>query len=541
MKQGELTKIVNEHYLDESYLREDRLNSVSYPKGFTEKEEALVKDVCHNYDCTFGACGSSLFKGWKQMSFYVDVRDKSGLVNSAELIFKDIFEKYGFEVGRVREFNDSYTKHLITVIYKNDLNESLLRENTSNIKQLYKKSPCKATIMSNLKDDIWDRDDFVRKVCNALGKNNDLLKKIKNFMPDLTNNPNHFIKLFLKFSDENTCESLVKKLGWSSYVKNLPSDLGFNESYLKESRFGSFNYTYGVHAHPNGEDIILAGSKTLDNAVDLGIEQVCNIYDSPFMSNQEKFDYINTMYLSNDDTGEIDVSLEFDEYVDNVLSELLSRGIKVNESYLREDYTDNKLIDEFIKECLLLFNELGIKRGETTDTELFVPVEQDSKQLWDNIHEQASNNGFGIRTMEKDLGDDENYYYLYITKTKDDNLDESYLRENYDYIMNDVFESVGDDRAIVNEIESYFPKDRVEKFYHFIANEDNYPNPIQFNTAKDFEEFRSSSNRYYNTDKIYESIVDDFINLFKDEEVNGFIKYLIDKYNIDLNPYSYLD
>lgn len=114
---------------------------------------------------------------------------------------------------------------------------------------------------------------------------------------------------------------------------------------LDEAKFGGmYNYTYGVHAAPNGTDKILAGSKTLEGAVSSGIKQAQQVFENPWMSNKEKFDYLNTMYLANDDEEEIVETEDFDNFIDNLMSELHSKGL--DESVNNWDKLSRTIISE---------------------------------------------------------------------------------------------------------------------------------------------------------------------------------------------------
>ena len=116
-----------------------------------------------------------------------------------------------------------------------------------------------------------------------------------------------------------------------SFANALANDLIniLNESYfvnesLTEARMGAFKYTYGVHAHPQGRDILLGGSNDLEQAEQIGINQIKSIMDNPFMTVQDKSDYIQTIYISDDDQ-EIEMSSpKFEQYMEMCLYSLSS-------------------------------------------------------------------------------------------------------------------------------------------------------------------------------------------------------------------------
>lgn len=147
----------------------------------------------------------------------------------------------------------------------------------------------------------------------------------------------------------------------------------YKNEILTESKFGMFNYVYGVHAHPQGRDIILCGSRTLEDATRMGIEQAKKIFENPFMSDKEKYQYLETMYMANDDTEEVDVSYEFDEYVDNLMSELQSRIMNEGK------YTKDELLDKFGTTDLDIINA-----GNEATVELEEAVIPDSANILDS-------------------------------------------------------------------------------------------------------------------------------------------------------------
>ena len=158
----------------------------------------------------------------------------------------------------------------------------------------------------------------------------------------------------------------------ADYTKVL--DYIRNHESLNESQFGMFNYTYAVHACPDGKDIILAGSEDIDSITKAGIEQAQRIFENPWMTNEEKYDYLDTMYISNDDTEEIDVSPEFDDHIDELMSELSTR-IQMNE----DTYTRDELMDKFGTDDLDIINA-----GNEEDVELEEGVIPDSAKVLDS-------------------------------------------------------------------------------------------------------------------------------------------------------------
>ena len=122
---------------------------------------------------------------------------------------------------------------------------------------------------------------------------------------------------------------------------------------LNEAHFAGYSYTYGVHAHPSGPDILLGGSNDLEQAEEIGITQVKSILDNPFMSAQEKSDYINTIYIS-DDNQEIELSVpKFEQFVETSLDSLSSSQEVQEDIENKNDYSaavsDGAIIEQLQK------------------------------------------------------------------------------------------------------------------------------------------------------------------------------------------------
>lgn len=119
---------------------------------------------------------------------------------------------------------------------------------------------------------------------------------------------------------------------------------------LNEAKFGAYKYVYGVHVIGNdGRDRTLGGAKTLEDAEQIGIDQAKNVMENPWMSDNEKMRYFENMYISNDDK-EIEVATsDFENYLDNLMSELDSRikasKAKMNESkFIQPKYHDGDIV-----------------------------------------------------------------------------------------------------------------------------------------------------------------------------------------------------
>ena len=105
---------------------------------------------------------------------------------------------------------------------------------------------------------------------------------------------------------------------------------------LSEAKFGPYNYVYGVHViGHDGRDRTLGGADTLEAAEKIGINQAKHVMENPWMTDAEKMRYFENMYISNDDK-EIEVdTIDFENYLDNMMSELDSR-IKASKANMNE-------------------------------------------------------------------------------------------------------------------------------------------------------------------------------------------------------------
>lgn len=105
---------------------------------------------------------------------------------------------------------------------------------------------------------------------------------------------------------------------------------------LDEAKFGAYKYVYGVHVIGNdGRDRILGGAKTLEDAEQIGIDQAKHVMENPWMSAKQKYDYLENMYISDDDKYVESGTAEFDDYIEKLLSKL--------EKQLNEDIEDISL------------------------------------------------------------------------------------------------------------------------------------------------------------------------------------------------------
>lgn len=106
---------------------------------------------------------------------------------------------------------------------------------------------------------------------------------------------------------------------------------------LNEAKFGVYKYVYGVHViNPKtGADQLLGGSKDLADASRIAKDQAKQVFTNPWMSAKQKYDYLENMYISDDDKYVESGTAEFDDYIEKLLSKL--------EKQLNEDIEDISL------------------------------------------------------------------------------------------------------------------------------------------------------------------------------------------------------
>lgn len=146
---------------------------------------------------------------------------------------------------------------------------------------------------------------------------------------------------------------------------------------VSEAYYGMHNYKFSVNAYPNGRNILLGGSDTTEGAEKIAINQAQQVFENPWMTDKEKYDYIKTIYIVDDENEEEANTIEFDNYTDELLSELSSRE-SFNETLFRNnlidtDYDDSgKPWSEAKKDIIEKYKKKGFKNIEVikvkTDT-----------------------------------------------------------------------------------------------------------------------------------------------------------------------------
>ena len=200
-----------------------------------------------------------------------------------------------------------------------------------------------------------------------------------------------------------------------------------NNLELDEAKFGVYKYKFGVHAHPKGRDITLGGSQTLEDAEKIAINQVDELLENPWMTDKEKLDYIDTMYISDDDEGvEVD-AFNFEDYADSVMSDLNRNLQSIGESL--SESLDVYDIENVLKRLKNYVDEYYDEHGSE----------------WTDISEPSQ-----IKDLERVIN------YLYILQSEKPEFFESVENSNESFNIDEVSEddAVVDNEAMLEELQT---------------------------------------------------------------------------------------
>ena len=88
---------------------------------------------------------------------------------------------------------------------------------------------------------------------------------------------------------------------------------------------------YEVHwqSPRTGYDCLLGGSNNISDANRIAKNQAKEIFDNPWETAEDKFKFLDSMYVLNTASEDADcMDLETEEYVDNLMSQLDSQIVK---------------------------------------------------------------------------------------------------------------------------------------------------------------------------------------------------------------------
>lgn len=258
---------------------------------------------------------------------------------------------------------------------------------------------------------------------------NNIIDKISNMLATKFNATN--IKCWQKYNQPRDDRKPNSK-----YITGLNFNYQIDDT-LTEAKFGGYSYTYGVHAIGfDGRDRILAGAKTEEAVVKLAIEQAQKVFENPFMSSNEKYRYIDDMYISNDDTEQLVEPAEFDDYIDGLLGELRSKKDFKESANIK----DSKLTSHNTQSGTFVKDKKGNIVVETPTDDEATEFMKDQKinegaytkdELWDK---------FGTTDLDIiNAGNEETVTLLDDDSKKDESLDinESSMAGDYDTALVD--------------------------------------------------------------------------------------------------------
>ena len=102
--------------------------------------------------------------------------------------------------------------------------------------------------------------------------------------------------------------------------------------YVKSAKFWGQDYPFEVHhTATNGSDVLFGGSKTLNDAESIARKDADEIFENPWMSPQERFRMLESIYVVDSKTEEDVTSIDLEEYIDNLMS-IVHSEILVNSS-----------------------------------------------------------------------------------------------------------------------------------------------------------------------------------------------------------------
>lgn len=76
---------------------------------------------------------------------------------------------------------------------------------------------------------------------------------------------------------------------------------------------------------PDGNNCVLGGSNSIEEANEIARRQAQELFESPWETDERKFHFLESMYIAQVDSEKDAMSIETEEYIDNLMSELDSR------------------------------------------------------------------------------------------------------------------------------------------------------------------------------------------------------------------------
>lgn len=95
--------------------------------------------------------------------------------------------------------------------------------------------------------------------------------------------------------------------------------------YVK-SAISPWKTKYQVHwISPDGKDCLLGGSNDVDEANRIAQDQAREIFESPWESDDRKYKFLESIYVVDVETEQDEMTVDTEEVIDELMSELDSR------------------------------------------------------------------------------------------------------------------------------------------------------------------------------------------------------------------------
>lgn len=163
----------------------------------------------------------------------------------------------------------------------------------------------------------------------------DWFKNQKDFAEELRANGFKVLNIWYGYKSDAEADE------WEMLHRKTNESLYESKS-LKEAHLGPYKYRYETH-WINGRDVLLGASKTRDGAENIAHNQIEDMLENPWENDRNKYKIIDSLYIYDSENDEDAMSVELEDYIDSILSELSSR-IKLKKESLAERYADDAVV-----------------------------------------------------------------------------------------------------------------------------------------------------------------------------------------------------
>ena len=164
----------------------------------------------------------------------------------------------------------------------------------------------------------------------------DWFKNQKDFAEELRANGFKVLNIWYGYKSDAEADE------WEMLHRKTNESLYGSKS-LKEAHLGPYKYRYETH-WINGRDVLLGANKTRDGAENIAYNQIEDILGNPWENDRNKYKIIDSLYIYDSENDDDDImSMELEDYIDSILSELSSR-IELKKESLTERYADDAVV-----------------------------------------------------------------------------------------------------------------------------------------------------------------------------------------------------